>query len=227
MTFSETNDGAQPIVVLTGPNSFQISQDGTAIWDADPTPPGAFPAQELGWTTLWPGQSYTQTAKWDGWSNVGVLSRLTGPFTFANEFDTHTDAASFQIVPTLYIPPPIPTPVAAILVPNRSIYKPGQTIGLSMTLKNTSAAKVKVAPKTAVDGIMVMDGSTVVYRSSGMASPLVAGSIKPHSSIKLALNWSGRPNQSGIKRLSPGTYTVQVVEGGYTATATIRIVGRA
>jgi len=39
------------------------------------------------------------------------------------------------------------------------------------------------------------------------------------------LEWSGRPNQSGIKKLTPGTYTVQVVEGGYSATATIRIVG--
>ncbi|MGA2700295.1 MAG: hypothetical protein ABSH35_04265 [Isosphaeraceae bacterium] len=76
-----------------------------------------------------------------------------------------------------------------------------------------------VAPKPGVDGITVMQGSTVVFRSSGIASALVA------RSIKLALNWSGRPNQSGIKTLTPGTYTVQVVEDGYSATATIRIVG--
>jgi len=82
-----------------------------------------------------------------------------------------------------------------------------------------------VAPKPGVDGITVMQGSTVVFRSSGIASALAARSIKRHGSIKLALNWSGRPNQSGIKTLTPGTYTVQVVEGGYSATATIRIVG--
>jgi len=82
-----------------------------------------------------------------------------------------------------------------------------------------------VVPKPGVDGITVMQGSTVVFRSSGIASALVARSIKRHGSIKLALNWSGRPNQSGIKTLTPGTYTVQVVEDGYSATATIRTVG--
>src|SRR5271157_4232784 len=61
-----------------------------------------------------------------------------------------------------------------------------------------------VAPKPGVVGITVMQGSTVVFRSSGIASALVARSIKRHGSIKLALNWSGRPNQSGIKTLTPG-----------------------
>jgi len=117
-------------------------------------------------------------------------------------------------------------PISASLVANHGVYKSGQAVGLAMTLKNTSAGKVAVLPNPGVDGITVRQGSTVVFRSSGIASVLAARIIKPHSSIKLALNWSGRPNQSGIKTLAPGTYTVQVVEDGYSATATIRIVGR-
>ena len=123
------------------------------------------------------------------------------------------------------LPPPTSSPITATLLPNHSAYKSGQAIRFTMSLTNTTSARVMVAPKPGVDGITVMNGSTVVYRSGGVAWNVAAGSIKPHGSLKLVLNWSGRPNQSGIKKLTPGTYTVQVVEGGYLATATIRIVG--
>jgi len=94
-----------------------------------------------------------------------------------------------------------------------------------MTLTNTSSARVIVVPKPGVDGITIMTGSTIVYRSGGIVWPQSGGSIKPHGSLKLALNWSGRPNQLGLKKLTPGFYTVQVVEGGYLAMATFHIVG--
>ena len=80
-----------------------------------------------------------------------------------------------------------------------------------------------VAAKPGLDGITVLHGSTVVFRSGPLPLGLAAGSIKPQGTLKLALTWSGRPNQAGPKKLSPGTYTIQVVEGGYLATATIRI----
>ena len=34
MTFTETNEGDQPIPVLTGPTDFQISENGTAVWNS-------------------------------------------------------------------------------------------------------------------------------------------------------------------------------------------------
>jgi len=176
---------------------------------------------------------------WNGpvWYTI-TSPQATGQFAVSDLLDPNGSSASFQIVATAYVPPPIPapitppstpsspSPVTATVLPNHSVYESGQTIRLSMTLKNTSSAKVKVAPKRGVDGITVMEGSTVVFRSRRIASALAAQSIKPHSSIELALNWSGRPTRSGIKRLTPGTYTVQVVEGGYSGTATIRVVGR-
>jgi len=117
---------------------------------------------------------------------------LSGTFTVANELDPHADTASFQLVPRFQ------SPVTASLVVNHTSYKPGQTIRLVMTLENTSKAKIAVASKPKINGITVVQGSTVVFRSGAIASPLAAKNIKPDGSVKLALAWSGRPNQQGI-----------------------------
>ncbi len=239
LTFTETNAGTQPISVLTGASSFQVSQNGTVVWRQ--TPAGMPSNLQPVWTTLKPGQSYSQTATWDGTPNVetsaslatsAAYTGLTGSFTVTNQLDLQADTASFQILPTNNSPPPDPapptpvSPVTATVTPNHSVYVPGQVVDLAMTLDNTGKANVTVAPKPAVDGITIIEGSTVIYRSSRTASALASRTIKPYGSIKLALDWSARPNQSGIKKLTPGTYTVDVVEDGYSATATFRIVGR-
>ncbi len=230
LTLTETNVGSQPIVVLTGPTAFEITHDGAIVWDT--TFPKDLPAN-TSWVTLQPRQSYTQTSSWDGTTEYTVTSpQATGTFSVSNLLDPNGAAASFQIVASGFVSPPVvaPTPpsntwpVTAKLVTNESAYKQGQSVHLSMKLENLSAAKVRVAPDAGPDAITVMDGSTVVFRSSRIGSALAVRSIKPHRSIKLALAWSGRPNQSGIRKLAPGTYTVDVVEGGYSGSTTIRIV---
>jgi hypothetical protein len=113
--------------------------------------------------------------------------------------------------------------VTASLVPAHPVYKPGQAVRLTMILKNASSAKVVVGARPDVDGITVVQASTVFYRSGVVA--LLGGTIKPHGSMKLTLLWSGRPNQPGLGKLNPGTYTITVVEGGYSASTTIRILG--
>ncbi len=69
-----------------------------------------------------------------------------------------------------------------------------------------------------------MHGSTVVVHSNTLRPFLIARTNKSYHSIKVPLSWSGRGNQPGIKKLGPGTYVVQVVEGAYVGTTTIRIV---
>jgi hypothetical protein len=57
-TFTETNTGNQPVVVLTGPTALEITSNGTQVW----TSIGAnFPPSSSSWQTLQPGQSYSQT----------------------------------------------------------------------------------------------------------------------------------------------------------------------
>ncbi len=252
MNFTETNNGDQPIVILTGATSFQISQNGTTVWDEASSQAGPIAAPS--WTTLQPGQSYTQTASWDGLPNEGPFGFLSGDFTLSNVLDPSGSSASFQVIGPISVPPYIPAPdppvvqptpvtkapqppnvqptpppsstapVTVTLVSNRNAYKTGQSVRLSMTVKNLSTAKVAMPPNAGPDRITVMDGSTVVFRSARIRSALIARSIKPHHSIELALSWSGRPNQSDIAKLAPGTYTVQVVDGGFSGTTTIRLV---
>jgi hypothetical protein len=155
--------------------------------------------------------------------------QATGTFSVSNRLDPNDSSATFQIVGSVYVPPKYPppvktSPVTATLVTNHGSYQPGQSVRLSMTLKNTGAAKVAIARNSALDGITVMDGSTVVFHSSRIRAALPVRSIKPHRSIKLALHWSGRPNQPGITKLSPGTYTVQVVKDGFVGMTNIRLV---
>jgi hypothetical protein len=92
MTFTETNNGDQPIAVVTGPSSFQISENGMAIWNSA----SALLLPEPTWTTLPPGQSYSQTASWNGLPNTGTLSSLSGVFAVSNLLDQEADTASFQ-----------------------------------------------------------------------------------------------------------------------------------
>jgi hypothetical protein len=60
------------------------------------------------------------------------------------------------------------------------------------------------------------------YRSIGSDSkPLT---LQAGQNTQLTTSWNGRSNQGGSRRLQPGVYTVQVSEGGYTASTTVRIV---
>ena len=68
-------------------------------------------------------------------------------------------------------------------------------------------------------------GSTVVWRSSRIAPNAgTSQTVQPGGNATLNAVWNGRPNQRGVKRLGSGTYTMQVTEGGYTASATFRVV---
>ena len=59
MTFTETNESDQPVMVPTGQNGFVFDQVVHADLDLTTYPP--IPA---GWSTLEPGQSWTQTETW-------------------------------------------------------------------------------------------------------------------------------------------------------------------
>ena len=93
-------------------------------------------------------------------------------------------------------------------------------------LQNVSGSAVDIVPNAKTDGITVSKGSTVIWRSSRVA-PNASSSqrVQPGGNITVNALWNGRPNQRGVKRLGPGTYTMQVTDGGYTATATFRVVG--
>jgi hypothetical protein len=226
LTFTETNHGVQPLSVLTGPTEFEVTQNGTSVWALSPPSPNA--AQPT-WLTLQPGQSYSQTATWNG-SNAA-----TGTFAVSDPFDPSGSSATFQILTTSPSggsnggggsKTPTPSPVDAMLSTRRHKYKLGQRIALSLILKDVSATRVAITPRLSTETVTVQLGSTLVYETARKVRVPRPATIKPGHVLKLTTAWSGKANQAGIKNLSPGTYTITVDDNGYSAKATVQLVAR-
>lgn len=100
LTFTETNVGTIPVQVWEGPSSFNVTQNGTEIWNS--LVPDLYPyvwgLGSYSWATLQPGQSYTQTATWNGVPDQLRSGDLSGTFTVSNEEDPHADTATFQML---------------------------------------------------------------------------------------------------------------------------------
>jgi hypothetical protein len=83
---------------------------------------------------------------------------------------------------------------------------------------------MNIVPDASKDGVQVSQGSRLVYSSTrSVTNAAVAQTVLPGGNVNWSASWNGRPNQHGVKNLAPGTYTIQVTEGGYTASAVFRI----
>jgi hypothetical protein len=245
-TFTETNTGNQPVAVLTGPAAFEITSNGSVLWasagDQDP-------ASSATWQTLQPGQSYSQSFTSSG------IPDVTGTFTVSDLLDPNGSSATIQILsmpflPPLQPPPPVTTPPSlppsnpppsnpnpqppketsvppiAVTLSTEPTYKLGQSVPLSLILKDVSASKVAIKESRHLETVTVQDGSTVVYELTRKVHPLTSRMIKAGHSLKLTTLWSGKPNQAGVKKLSPGIYTIAVDDDGYAASTTVDLVAR-
>jgi hypothetical protein len=237
LTFTETNDGDQPVAVLTGTTEFEATEAGssaeffvTPTGSTEWTTAGTPPAQVLPtWTTLQPGQSYTQTATWQ---NLEVPSTTT--FTVSNVLDPNDSTATFQVIsPQSGVPSgpstPLPStsPVAASLTTGHDRYQLGQSVRIALTLKDQStASRIAVTKVTHVETVTVQDGSAVVYQSKGKALALTANMIRPGHPLELVTRWPGKANQAGSKKLTPGTYTITVDDDGYVASTAVQLTAR-
>jgi hypothetical protein len=234
-TFIETNTGNQPIAVLTGPSEFELTVNGTVVWDSTDT--DALPSSAT-WEMLQPGQSYTQTTTWDGFDGYAIDSpKGTGTFAVSDLLSPNATSATIQILSTTYptqsnpnpqqpISITSPPPLAVTLPTAHATYKLGQSVPISLVLKNVSISKVAVKQNHHVDRLTVLRGSTVVYESARKLHTVASAKIKPGHALKLTTIWSGKANQLGIKKLTPGTYTIEVDDDGYLASTTVQIVSR-
>ncbi len=95
ITLTGTNTSDQTIQTVSGPDldNFVVTENGVAIWDSEPV---SLNLAVL--TTLEPGQSFTETATWDGLPNEGQPRVLAGgSFTVTNPAVSSTLSANFQI----------------------------------------------------------------------------------------------------------------------------------
>ena len=246
----ETNNTSKPITVDEGPSidGFIVEQAGVTMWRSNA---GINPQIILA-NTVQSGQSFTLKTTWNGIPN-GSSKSVTGTFEVNNELTLNVAPATFQIedsststnpapspAPTTPAPaapiqnPVTPTPVAPTLPisgppvsvsvsTDRGSYKPGQSVRLTMTLENVSARALTLVPNASVDGFTLSDGSTVIWHSHG-AHRFTPRTLQSGQSITLTSSWNGRPNHEGARKLAPGTYTIQAVEGGYAGSATISIM---
>ncbi len=223
LVFTETNAGNQPVPIIIGTPEFQVMQNGTIIWET--TWNWADPNTES-WSTLQPGQSYSQTVTWDGIPNQGSAGNPTGVFTVSDNFDPNADVATFQISSQATTSGQnltgSSTPdVVATLSTDRGRYKIGESVRIALTLKDASAKHIALKASKNVAQITVLEGLTEVYESSRTLRAFTP--IKHGQTVKLTTTWSGKANQPGIKKLIPGTYTIQVDDDGYLASKTVRI----
>jgi hypothetical protein len=239
--FTETNTSDQPVPVLTGPDDFVITSDGDPVWwystYTSSVPPSAT------WQTLQPGQSYSQTVTLD-YPTVGA-----GTYSVSDMLDPNGSSATIQILPAsqgtqLNPPPPIsgplPTqpisnpppsspasvgPIAATLSTAPS-YKLGQKVPLALILKDVSAGKVAIKQSRHVETVTINHGSTMVYESARRVHSLASWMIRSGHPLIFRTLWSGKPNQAGVERLSPGVYAISVDYDGYAAATTVDLVPR-
>ena len=121
---------------------------------------------------------------------------------------------------------PTSSPILATLATNRQSYRPGQSVRATLVLQNVSDSSITVSHDANSDGITVSLGARVVSRSSRtVPNAGIQQMVQPGDNMSWNASWNGRSNQRGVKHLGPGTYTIQVTEGGYSATTTFRIVG--
>lgn len=94
LTFTETNRGEQPVMVVTGPDGFAQPSGMPAFpyWDLHSNWEWTKPAGTQ-WTTLQPGESLTMTGSWSLPQNM--LGPDTEQLTYV--FDPNLNIATFQV----------------------------------------------------------------------------------------------------------------------------------
>ena len=120
-------------------------------------------------------------------------------------------------------PTPNPPSVTAIVTTNHATSHAGKPVHIKITLKNIANTNAQLASHAGADGITVLEGSTVIARTTKSLLTPKARTLKPGQSLQLTALWNGKPNQAGEHKIAAGMYTIEVDEGGYTASAKVRI----
>jgi hypothetical protein len=136
---------------------------------------------------------------------------------------TSSSTASGSIPSSVGDPVVNPSPITVAVTTDHPVYRRGQPVHIRLAVTDNGHGATSLASDPTADGFRVYRGSTLVWRSR---PGLRARTLQPGKSIHLTAVWNGRPNQPGVNRLGPGTYTIQAEEGGFSGSTTIT-VGRA
>ena len=164
ITLTETNTSTTPVTVNSGSSAFQITEDKFSLVANVSSSGGTSSSTE----TLQPGQSFTQTATWNGVANIGTAPGTTpsGTFVVTSQNAPLGTAAVFEIN-SPNDPPgsPSSTAVVASLATAKQTVPPGQSTAFTLTLTNQSKKRVKVTPANSANEIAIYRGSQLMWQS--------------------------------------------------------------
>ncbi len=231
MTFTETNVSDQPVVVPMGQTGFEFDQPSPTLSLDLENLPGPYFA---GWSTLQPGQSWTQTQMWP----VGDPVPGTYTLEISNAFDLNGNTATFQVVSasssgntstsgtggdgsssTGQVAPLINSTVTT----NHADYQVSESVHIRLRITGMGAAKPASASVQSREQITVLDGTQVVFRRTRRIPASTWKHLQAGRTVTLTTAWNGRPNQPGIHGLKPGSYTIDVAYGDYGGSTAIAL----
>jgi hypothetical protein len=203
ITLSETNTSNQPVTVNTGPSEFQITNGFLA---ADVTGTGGTQSST---ETLQPGQSFTQTATWNGISNIGTSpgTNAWGNFGVSSQNAPLLQRATFQIA----------NPLTTSLVASSPTFAPGQPVTLTFTETNSADVPVTVDDYTGSFEIVDLETSAAVFSQIGSGTPTLV-TVQPGASLTQTATWTPSAGQAPA-----GSYSVQYSDPTQGVSTTFQI----
>jgi hypothetical protein len=225
LTFTETNTSSEPVTVLDGDGTFQVTDGitGSTVFSYTETTPATA-------VMLQPGQSLTQTATW----NTDASTTLPGSYS-GNFSDGKLGARTnlwIQSSGPITVPPNIPVtlPISATLATAHSTYKPGNRVAISLTLTNLSSQSVALGTTSGSAGfkiyrgsVLVGEGSTRALVARGRSAARAQKLLAAGKSKTIDLSWVARPSLHGARPLKAGVYTIEAWDGAYSASTTIQL----
>ena len=121
ISLTVTNTSSQPIETIRGPDfdHFVVTENGVQVWES-----GSFMLPLATSVTLQPGQSFTNTDTWNGVSNQGPPTVLTGgSFTLTDQSVPGAGSANFTI----------DSPLSYSITTDKDTYSVGQPIQITYT----------------------------------------------------------------------------------------------
>jgi hypothetical protein len=247
LTATETNATNQPVTVMNDADNFDIYQSWN---DTTLTIPATGTSSAGQLVTLQPGQSQTFTATWDPGANpnspapdgeyqVGfedAFDNFSGPAIFVGTPVSPSPTPVVTVPPTPPVtlppsstppvaPPPATSsgPLAVTASASERANQPGAPVRITLTLDNVSPQKVHLGRFKGRAEITLLQGSTVMATARKRLSMAHATTLKPGRSLHLSTDVELKPSRTSLRVLEPGTYTVEVEDGSYSATTTLDI----
>ncbi len=236
LTVTETNEGDEPVSVPTGPAGFYFVSDGytngipysyqsvsTGLpWSGSP---------DATWTTLQPGQSWTQTTVYNSVSspNNEVVTDIYDLNGNTTSFVETGDASGSGTQPagskdSSTLGGPSSAHAGSKVSTGLGTYQLGQDVRITLTIPGGEKAKLAIPRARAREQITILDDTQVISRLTRRVSTAKLTQLDAGRTVRVTKIWDGRPDQPGIPKLEPGAYTIDVVYGDYRGSMTVQIV---